>query len=121
MSLTLGALRFCGRHPPPARPARRENRLRRLGAPRTGTKIVRGSSMKPVVFDPCFAWLPAAEGRSGVVLCNPFGYDPLCTHRSWRKLAERIAAARTPVLRSDYPAAGDTTGFEVAPQPRQAS
>src|SRR5258708_5961964 len=116
MSLTLGALRFCGRHPPPARPARRENRLRRVGAPRTGTKVVGGSSMKPVVFDGCFGWLHAAEGRSGVVLCNPFGYDALCTHRGWRKLAERIAAAGMPVLRFDYPGAGDSTGFEDDPQ-----
>ncbi|CAB3731785.1 hypothetical protein LMG24238_05813 [Paraburkholderia sediminicola] len=72
--------------------------------------------MKPVVFDDCFGWLHPAPGRSGVVLCNPFGYDALCTHRGWRKLAERIAAAGMPVLRFDYPGAGDSAGVEDDPQ-----
>lgn len=72
--------------------------------------------MKPVVFDDCFGWLHPAPGESGVVLCNPFGYDALCTHRGWRKLAERIAAAGMPVLRFDYPGAGDSAGVEEDPQ-----
>ncbi|MEX4005605.1 hypothetical protein AB4Y38_43435, partial [Paraburkholderia sp. EG285A] len=25
----------------------------------------------------------------GVVLCNAFGYDELCTHRAWLQLAEK--------------------------------
>jgi pimeloyl-ACP methyl ester carboxylesterase len=71
--------------------------------------------MKPVVFDGCFGWLHAADGRHGVVLCNPFGYDALCTHRGWRRLAERIAARGMPVLRFDYPGAGDSLGDEEDP------
>ncbi|CAG4888343.1 alpha/beta hydrolase family protein [Paraburkholderia gardini] len=71
--------------------------------------------MKPVVFDGCFGWLHPASGRTGVVLCNPFGYDALCTHRNWRKLADRITAAGMPVLRFDYPGAGDSTGSEDDP------
>ncbi|PCE26817.1 hypothetical protein BWP39_08485 [Paraburkholderia acidicola] len=72
--------------------------------------------MRPVVFDGCFGWLHPAAGEQGVVLCNPFGYDALCTHRGWRKLAERLAAAGMPVLRFDYPGTGDSTGFEDDPQ-----
>lgn len=68
--------------------------------------------MKPVVFDDCFGWLHPAAGPDGVVLCNPFGYDALCTHRGWRQLAERIAASGRPVLRFDYPGAGDSAGAE---------
>ncbi|QBQ98402.1 alpha/beta hydrolase [Paraburkholderia pallida] len=71
--------------------------------------------MIPVVFDGAFGWLHPAEGRMGVVLCNPFGYDALCTHRGWRKLAERIAAAGMPVLRFDYPGTGDAEGMEDDP------
>ena len=75
--------------------------------------------MRPVVFDACFGWLHPAEPRHGVghgvVLCSPFGYDELCTHRGWRRLAERIAAAGMPVLRFDYPGAGDSLGTEEDP------
>ncbi|MEW6346023.1 MAG: alpha/beta hydrolase [Paraburkholderia sp.] len=71
--------------------------------------------MKPVVFDGCVGWLHPAEGQHGVVLCNPFGYDALCTHRGWRALAERLAAAGLPVLRFDYPGSGDSLGDEEEP------
>ncbi|WP_321961121.1 serine aminopeptidase domain-containing protein [Paraburkholderia sp. J7] len=71
--------------------------------------------MEPVVFDGCFGWLHPALGRHGVVLCNPFGYDALCTHRGWRRLAERLAASGMPVLRFDYPGAGDSLGDEEDP------
>ncbi|SDH72206.1 serine aminopeptidase domain-containing protein [Paraburkholderia phenazinium] len=71
--------------------------------------------MRPVVFDDCFGWLHPTGGHQGVVLCNPFGYDALCTHRGWRRLAERIAASGMPVLRFDYPGAGDSLGSEEEP------
>ncbi|MFP6556778.1 hypothetical protein WJ542_00340 [Paraburkholderia sp. B3] len=76
--------------------------------------------MDPVVFDGAFGWLHPAGGSMGVVLCNPFGYDALCTYRGWRKLAERIAAAGLPVLRFDYPGTGDATGMEDDPGRVQA-
>jgi alpha-beta hydrolase superfamily lysophospholipase len=84
--------------------------------------------MRPVVFDGCFGWLHPAEARHpvgagadhGVVLCSPFGYDELCTHRGWRRLAERIAAAGMPVLRFDYPGAGDSLGTEEDPNQVEA-
>ncbi|WP_052420916.1 serine aminopeptidase domain-containing protein [Paraburkholderia ferrariae] len=71
--------------------------------------------MKPVVFDGCFGWLHPAQSGTGVVLCNPFGYDALCTHRGWRKLATRLAEAGLPTLRFDYPGTGDAVGFEEDP------
>jgi pimeloyl-ACP methyl ester carboxylesterase len=75
--------------------------------------------MRPVAFDGCFGWLHPAQTHAavshGVVLCSPFGYDELCTHRGWRRLAERIAAAGMPVLRFDYPGAGDSLGTEEDP------
>ncbi len=71
--------------------------------------------MNPVVFEGAFGWLHPADGRTGVVLCNPFGYDALCTHRGWRKLAERLAAAGLPTLRFDYPGTGDAAGMEDDP------
>lgn len=59
-----------------------------------------------------FAWLhhPAATGRTGlgVVICNPFGYESICAHRSIRVFAEEIAAAGIPVLRFDYAGTGDS-------------
>ena len=63
---------------------------------------------------PAFGWLhtdadtPVRE--LGLVLCNPFGYEALCTHRLYRQLAERCAAAGIPTLRFDYPGTGDSAG-----------
>ena len=38
----------------------------------------------------------------GVVICNPFGYEAICSHRSVRTFAEAAAAAGAPTLRFDY-------------------
>ncbi|MGF6758811.1 alpha/beta fold hydrolase [Paraburkholderia sp. GAS42] len=74
--------------------------------------------MEPIIFGECAGWLHGAEnpraGR-GVVLCSPFGYDILCTHRGWRKLAEGLAASGMPTLRFDYPGSGDSAGIEEDP------
>jgi pimeloyl-ACP methyl ester carboxylesterase len=71
--------------------------------------------MDPVVFGESFGWLHSAQGSHGVVLCSPFGYDALCTHRGWRRLAERLAATGMPTLRFDYPGTGDSLGDEEDP------
>jgi pimeloyl-ACP methyl ester carboxylesterase len=71
--------------------------------------------MDPVVFGDSFGWLHPGAGRHGVVLCSPFGYDALCTHRGWRRLAERLAATGMPTLRFDYPGTGDALGDEEDP------
>jgi pimeloyl-ACP methyl ester carboxylesterase len=72
---------------------------------------------KPLFFGPreerLFGWYHAATGRSRdcvVVLCNPWGYEALCSHRSYVHLAERLAAAGFPTLRFDYLSTGDSGG-----------
>ncbi|MFX1765432.1 alpha/beta fold hydrolase [Paraburkholderia sp. A1RI-2L] len=75
--------------------------------------------MRPVTLGGCSGslHLPAGgEAGTGVVLCNPFGYDALCAYRGWRELAERLAHGGVSVLRFDYPGAGDSTGNEEDPQ-----
>jgi alpha-beta hydrolase superfamily lysophospholipase len=46
----------------------------------------------------------------GVVLCNPLGYEALSVHRTYRHLAERLAAAGFAALRFDYDGTGDSAG-----------
>lgn len=71
--------------------------------------------MQAVVFGDCAGWLHPATGLHGVVLCNAFGYDELCTHRAWLQLAEQLAAQRIPTLRFDYPGTGNSLGIEEDP------
>jgi pimeloyl-ACP methyl ester carboxylesterase len=65
---------------------------------------------------PLFGWLHQAEGPSrdtGVVLCPPLGYEYICSHRTYRVLAERLAAAGFCVLRFDYRSTGDSAGADA--------
>jgi dienelactone hydrolase len=59
-----------------------------------------------------FGWYhPPGGGRTraiGVVVCNPFGYESICGHRSVRAFAESIASLGIPVLRFDYAGTGDS-------------
>ena len=62
-----------------------------------------------------FGWLHApSESRaapdSGIVLCNPFGYEALCVHRTFRRFAEQAAEAGLAALRFDYDGTGDSAG-----------
>lgn len=50
----------------------------------------------------------ADQPSIGLVLCNPFGYEEICAHRSIRYLAETASAAGLPALRFDYPGTGDS-------------
>ena len=64
---------------------------------------------------PRFGWLhrtrePAAS--LGLVICNPFGYESICAHRSLRHFAEAAAAAGVPALRFDYDGTGDSAGTD---------
>ncbi|HTH62535.1 MAG TPA: alpha/beta fold hydrolase [Paraburkholderia sp.] len=71
--------------------------------------------MQAIAFDDCAGWLHPAAGLHGVVLCNGFGYDDVCTHRAWLLLAEKLAAQQMPTLRFDYPGTGNSLGVEEDP------
>lgn len=64
----------------------------------------------PVAFAGCSGFLHGANGSVGVVLCSPWGFEELTMRKSWRLLAESIAAAGYPCLRFDYPGTGDSLG-----------
>ena len=68
---------------------------------------------------PLFGWLhldPARAGRTGLLICNPFGYESLCAHRTLRQLAQAAADAGIPSLRFDYDGSGDSAGSDADPQ-----
>jgi len=68
-----------------------------------------------------FGWLhrPSAGATAGVglVICKPFGYEAICSHRSIRAFAEAAAAIGVPALRFDYLGTGDSS--EIDPQSDQ--
>ena len=68
---------------------------------------------------PLFGWLhPAAAATPaglGLVICNPFGNEAICAHRSLRHLAERAATEGIPTIRFDYAGAGDSAGHDFEP------
>jgi alpha-beta hydrolase superfamily lysophospholipase len=68
---------------------------------------------------PLFGWLhrPTARASSlGLVVCNPFGYEAICAHRSLRHFCERAAAAGITALRFDYDGSGDSAGSDRDPE-----
>lgn len=67
---------------------------------------------------PCFGWLHRAgsAGDAGVVVCNPFGYEAVCSHRSLRHFAESFARAGLATLRFDYDGTGDSAGDDRDPE-----
>ena len=66
-----------------------------------------------------FGWLhrPIASESSntGIVICQPFGYEALCAHRGMRSIAESATRLGIPTLRFDYSGTGDSedVGFEA--------
>src|ERR1700730_6179538 len=63
-----------------------------------------------------FGWLhrssEATRANIGGVICKPFGYEAICSHRSVRALAEAAAGMGIPALRFDYLGAGDSADIE---------
>jgi len=67
---------------------------------------------------PLFGWVhhaPAEAAPLGLVVCNPFGYESICAHRSLRHFAQAAAAAGIPALRFDYDGTGDSAGCDRDP------
>jgi alpha-beta hydrolase superfamily lysophospholipase len=68
-----------------------------------------------------FGWLHVpANGLGsniGLVICKPFGYEALCSHRSVRIFAEMATAQGIPALRFDYAGTGDSA--DVDPEDNQ--
>ncbi|MCU1282082.1 MAG: alpha/beta hydrolase, partial [bacterium] len=66
---------------------------------------------------PLFGWLhrTAASSSIGLVICNPFGFESVCAHRSLRHLAAAAAAAGIPAIRFDYDGTGDSAGDDRDP------
>src|SRR4029079_18089058 len=67
---------------------------------------------------PLFGWVhhaPAGAASLGLVVCNPFGYEAICAHRTLRHFAQTAAAAGVPALRFDYDGTGDSAGGDRDP------
>jgi alpha-beta hydrolase superfamily lysophospholipase len=75
-------------------------------------------SAEPIFFGPperpLFGWLhrppPERALGAGLIICNPFGNEALCAHRTIRHLSARAASAGFAVLRFDFDGTGDSAG-----------
>jgi alpha-beta hydrolase superfamily lysophospholipase len=66
---------------------------------------------------PFFGWLHASEEPRGVglLVCNPFGNEAVCAHRTIRHLCEEASRLGIPALRFDYDGTGDSAGDDDDP------
>jgi len=69
-----------------------------------------------------FALFHDASDQRGtaVLLCPPFGRDPMCPYRNRRRWAEHLAAGGYPTLEIDLPGSGDSAGNPNDPARLQA-
>lgn len=68
-----------------------------------------------VSFARCAGWLHEANGGRGVILCSAHGLEELSARKSWKTLADRLAAAGMPTLRFDYDGTADAGGSSEEP------
>jgi alpha-beta hydrolase superfamily lysophospholipase len=63
-----------------------------------------------------FGWLhrPSNGIRAGLglVICKPFGYEAICSHRGLRAFAEAASALGIPTLRFDYSGTGNSADLD---------
>ncbi len=86
--------------------------------PTEGATGTAGTVSRPCFLGPTgrylFAWHHVAnvDVRRGaaVVLCPPLGFDYVCVYRSWRILAQQLAALGFDVFRFDFEGTGDSAG-----------
>jgi len=68
---------------------------------------------------PLFGWLHSPERSQaiglGMVICNPFGFEEVCAHRSLGQLARVAAESGVATLRFDYAGCGNSSGSEMDP------
>ncbi|HTH96969.1 MAG TPA: hypothetical protein VL574_06085 [Stellaceae bacterium] len=76
--------------------------------------------MISLVFNGCAGWLhPVASTRAlgrGVIICESFGYEGLCTQRAMVVFAEMLVEAGLPTLRFHYRGTGDSAEDEAPGQ-----
>jgi alpha-beta hydrolase superfamily lysophospholipase len=85
----------------------------------TGTGAAEATEHTQVWFGPearpLYGWVSRPAGgtaRGGVVLCPPMGEEGRAAHRTFRRLAEELAAAGLVALRFDYDGTGDSAGLQ---------
>jgi alpha-beta hydrolase superfamily lysophospholipase len=79
-----------------------------------------GGARSAIYFDSgdnqLFGWFhtpPAGAMRDvGLVICKPFGYEALCSHRGLRAFAETATALGLPTLSLDYLGTGDSAEID---------
>jgi len=72
--------------------------------------LVETAPAQPFFFNGLAGFLHPAGGDTAILLLSPWGYEELCSRKSYRMLGEQLAAAGYPCLRFDYPATGHSLG-----------
>jgi pimeloyl-ACP methyl ester carboxylesterase len=64
----------------------------------------------PIAFDGLAGYFHPAGGSTAILLLSPWGYEELCSRKSYRMLGEKLAVEGYPCLRFDYPATANSHG-----------